>query len=39
VIFLVYPSEVQALSKRVQGWVPMGYRDALTHMTGVSVTR
>ena len=39
VIFLVYPAEIQALSKRVQGWIPMGYRDALTHMNGVSVTR
>ncbi len=39
VIFLVYPAEIQALSKRVQGWASMGYRDALSHMTGVSVTR
>lgn len=39
VLFLVYPAEVQAVSKRVQGWVPIGYRDALTHMVGVSVTR
>jgi peptide/nickel transport system substrate-binding protein len=39
VAFLVYPTEIQALSKRVQGWVPMGYRDALTHMMGVSAGR
>ena len=36
VVYLVYPAEVQALNKRVQGWVPMGYRDALTHMVGVT---
>ena len=35
-VFLVYPAEIQALARRVQGWVPMGYRDALTHMLGVS---
>ncbi|MDR7454839.1 MAG: ABC transporter substrate-binding protein, partial [Armatimonadota bacterium] len=39
VIFLVYPAEIQALSRRVQNWVPMGYRDALTHMTGVTIGR
>jgi peptide/nickel transport system substrate-binding protein len=39
VIFLVYPAEVQALNRRVQGWVPIGYRDALTHMTGVAIGR
>lgn len=39
VIFLVYPAEIQALSRRVQHWVPMGYRDALTHMTGVTTGR
>ncbi|OFX26830.1 MAG: hypothetical protein A2Z07_00945 [Armatimonadetes bacterium RBG_16_67_12] len=39
VIFLVYPAEVQAVSKRVQGWAKIGYRDALTHMTGVSIGR
>ena len=39
VIYLVYPAEIQALNRRVQGWVPMGYRDALTHMSGVAVTR
>jgi peptide/nickel transport system substrate-binding protein len=38
-VFLVYPAEIQALGKRVQGWVPMGYRDALTHISGVSVGR
>ncbi|PYM13693.1 MAG: hypothetical protein DMD81_20365, partial [Candidatus Rokuibacteriota bacterium] len=36
VVYLVYPSEIQALNKRIQGWAPMGYRDALTHMVGVS---
>ena len=39
VVYLVYPSEIQALSKRIQGWAPMGYRDALTHMMGVSASR
>jgi peptide/nickel transport system substrate-binding protein len=39
VIFLVYPAEIQALNRRVQHWVPMGYRDALTHMTGVTIGR
>lgn len=39
VVFLVYPHELQVLNKRVQGWVSMGYRDALTHMTGVSIGR
>jgi peptide/nickel transport system substrate-binding protein len=39
VAFLVYPAEIQAISKRIQGWVPMGYRDALTHMTTVSAGR
>jgi len=39
VVYLVYPAEIQALSARIQGWVPMGYRDALTHMLGVSAAR
>jgi len=39
VIFLVYPAEIQALNKRIQGWTPIGYRDALTHMVGVSAGR
>jgi peptide/nickel transport system substrate-binding protein len=39
ILFIVYPAEIQALSKRIQGWVPMGYRDALTHMVGVSAAR
>ncbi|MGQ0551061.1 MAG: ABC transporter substrate-binding protein, partial [Armatimonadota bacterium] len=39
VIFLVYPHEIQALNRRVQGWTPIGYRDALTHMVGVSIGR
>ncbi|MDR7521574.1 MAG: ABC transporter substrate-binding protein [Armatimonadota bacterium] len=39
VIFLVYPAEIQALNRRVRGWAPIGYRDALTHMTGVSIGR
>jgi len=39
VVFFVYPAEIQALNKRIQGWVPMGYRDALTHLGGVSATR
>lgn len=39
VLFLIYPAEIQAINKRVQGWVPIGYRDALTHMVGVSVGR
>lgn len=39
VVYLVYPTEIQALSKRIQGWAPMGYRDALTHMVGVSAGR
>jgi hypothetical protein len=39
VIFLVYPAEVQALTKRVQGWAKIGYRDALTHIHTVSVSR
>jgi peptide/nickel transport system substrate-binding protein len=39
VIFLVYPAEIQALNKRVRGWAPIGYRDALTHMTDVSIGR
>ena len=39
VAYLIYPSEIQAISKRIQGWAPMGYRDALTHMTSVSATR
>jgi peptide/nickel transport system substrate-binding protein len=39
VLYLVYPAEIQAVSKRIQGWVPMGYRDALTHMLGVSAAR
>jgi len=39
VVYLVYPAEIQALSTRIQGWVPMGYRDALTHMLGVSAGR
>jgi peptide/nickel transport system substrate-binding protein len=38
-VYFVYPAEIQALSRRVQGWVPMGYRDALTHMVGVSAGR
>jgi peptide/nickel transport system substrate-binding protein len=38
-VYFVYPAEIQALSKRIQGWVPMGYRDALTHMVGVSAPR
>jgi peptide/nickel transport system substrate-binding protein len=38
-IYFVYPHEIQALSRRIQGWVPMGYRDALTHMVGVSASR
>ncbi len=39
VIFLVYPHEIQAVSKRIQGWAAIGYRDALTHMVGVSAAR
>jgi peptide/nickel transport system substrate-binding protein len=39
VVYLVYPAEIQALSRRIQSWVPMGYRDALTHMLGVSAAR
>ncbi len=39
VVYFVYPAEIQALNKRIQGWVPMGYRDALTHMVGVSAAR
>lgn len=39
VIFLVYPHEIQALSKRIQGWAAIGYRDALTHIVGVSAGR
>ncbi len=39
VIFLVYPAEVQAMNRRVQGWAPIGYRDALTHLVGVTVGR
>ncbi|MDR7554149.1 MAG: ABC transporter substrate-binding protein [Armatimonadota bacterium] len=39
VIYLVYPHELQAMNRRVQGWVKMGYRDALTHMTNVSIGR
>ncbi len=39
VIFLVYPHEIQALTRRVQGWAGIGYRDALTHMVGVSIGR
>jgi peptide/nickel transport system substrate-binding protein len=38
-IYLVYPAEIQALARRIHGWVPMGYRDALTHMLGVSASR
>ncbi|MGH7319169.1 MAG: ABC transporter substrate-binding protein, partial [Candidatus Rokuibacteriota bacterium] len=39
VVYFVYPAEIQALARRIQGWVPMGYRDALTHMVGVSAAR
>ncbi|MGH7264658.1 MAG: ABC transporter substrate-binding protein, partial [Candidatus Rokuibacteriota bacterium] len=39
VVYLVYPAEIQAVARRVQGWAPMGYRDALTHMDGVSAAR
>jgi peptide/nickel transport system substrate-binding protein len=39
VAYLVYPPELQALSKRIQGWALMGYRDALTHMATVSAGR
>jgi len=39
VIFLVYPHEIQALSRRIQGWPAIGYRDALTHMVGVTIGR
>jgi peptide/nickel transport system substrate-binding protein len=39
VIFLVYPAEIQALTKRVQGWAKIGYRDALTHIHTVTVGR
>ncbi len=38
-IFLVYPAEIQAINKRVQGFAKIGYRDALTHMVGVSIGR
>ena len=39
VVYLVYPHEIQALNRRVQGWAGIGYRDALTHMVGVSIGR
>jgi peptide/nickel transport system substrate-binding protein len=39
VIFLVYPAEIQAINNRVQGWAPIGYRDALTNLVGVTVGR
>ena len=39
VIYLYYPQELQALNKRTQGLPTMGYRDALTWMTGVWVDR
>ncbi|MGQ0571887.1 MAG: ABC transporter substrate-binding protein [Armatimonadota bacterium] len=39
VIFLVYPAEIQALNRRIQGWAGIGYRDALTYMVGVSAGR
>jgi peptide/nickel transport system substrate-binding protein len=39
VAYVVYPLEIQALSRRIQGWVPMGYRDALTHVLGISAAR
>jgi peptide/nickel transport system substrate-binding protein len=37
VIYLYYPPELQAMNKRTQGLPAMGYRDALTWMTGVWV--
>jgi peptide/nickel transport system substrate-binding protein len=39
VVYLVYPAEIQALNTRIQGWPAMGYRDALTHVMGVSAAR
>jgi peptide/nickel transport system substrate-binding protein len=35
VIYLYYPPELQGMNKRTQGLPAMGYRDALTWMTGV----
>jgi peptide/nickel transport system substrate-binding protein len=39
VVYLVYPAEIQALARRITGWVRMGYRDALTHLEAVSAAR
>jgi peptide/nickel transport system substrate-binding protein len=35
VVYLYYPPELQGMNKRTQGLPAMGYRDALTWMTGV----
>ncbi len=35
IVFLYYPFELQALSRRVQNWPRLGYRDALTHIVKV----
>ena len=37
VVYLYYPQEIQAMSKRTHDLLPMGYRDALTWMEGVWV--
>lgn len=37
IVYLYYPPELQAMNTRTQGLPTMGYRDALTWMTGVWV--